>query len=144
MTAGETIRRAEALLPGEPVAEGQDPRWQAIIAVAEYIESEPDAVWPFIRLWGGHPQDDLRDAVATCLLEHLLEYHFAAFFPRVEQVALAVPLFGDTFLRCWKFGESNEPINAKRFNLLGKRLLEREGVEPGAADVTLNVKPPST
>src|SRR5437763_13581729 len=98
----KVILAAEALLPGEPVTEGSDPRWQAIIAVGEYIESEPEAVWEFICRWGGHPQRDLRDAIATCLLEHLLEHHFATYFPRVEQMALADPLFGDTFLGCWQ------------------------------------------
>jgi hypothetical protein len=72
----EAIRQAESLLPGEPVEEGQDPRWQAIIAVGEHIESDPEVVWSFIRRWGSHRQEDLRDAVATCLLEHLLEHHF--------------------------------------------------------------------
>jgi len=37
-------------LPGEPVDEGQDPRWQAIIAAGEFIQSDPEAVWLFIRL----------------------------------------------------------------------------------------------
>jgi hypothetical protein len=119
----EAIREAETLLPGVPVEEGQDPRWGAIIAVGEFIESEPDAVWGFVRRWGGHPQEDLRDAVATCLLEHLLEHHFAAYFPLVEQHALADPLFGDTFQRCWQFGQALEPGNAGQFAGLFKRLM---------------------
>src|SRR4051812_16582633 len=91
----EAIREADALLPGVPADEGQDPRWQAIIAVGEFTESDPAAVWAFICRWGTHTQEDLRDAVATCLLEHLLEYHFAAYFPQVERLALADPRFGD-------------------------------------------------
>jgi hypothetical protein len=126
MGVRQAIREADALLPGEPVEVGQDPRWQAVIAVGEYVESEPDAVWRFIRRWGGHPQEDLRDAVATCLLEHLLECHFAAYFPRTAELALSDPLFGDTFLRCWQFGQSTEPGNAKRFEALRARLLEAE------------------
>jgi hypothetical protein len=118
----EAIREADALLPGVPAEAGQDPRWQAIIAVAAFVESEPDAVWGFVRRWGGHPQEDLRAAVATCLLEHLLERHFAAFFPRVEQLALADPLFGDTFRRCWQLGQAREPGNAERFAALAERV----------------------
>jgi hypothetical protein len=118
----EAIRRANALLPGEPADEGQDPRWQAIIAVGKYIDSDPEAVWSFIRRWGGHSQEDLRAAVATCLLEHLLEHHFAAFFPRVEQTALADSLFGDTFRRCWRFGQAEAPGNAERFEALRERV----------------------
>ena len=79
-------------------------------------------MWAFIRRWGGHPQEDLRDAVATCLLEHLLELHFAAYFPLVEQLALADSLFGETFRRCWQFGQALEPGNAERYTALAERL----------------------
>jgi hypothetical protein len=125
MSVHQAIREADACLPGEPVEVGEDPRWQAIIAVEGYIESEPEAVWKFIRRWGGHPQEDLRDAIATCLLEHLLELHFAKFFTRVEQAALEEPLFGDTFLRCWQLGQSEQPDNAERFQLLRSRLIDQ-------------------
>ena len=127
----EAIRKAEALLPGEVVEQGEDPCWQAIIAVEDYIESEPEAVWNFIRQWGGHPQEDLRDAVATCLLEHLLEYHFAVYFPQVEELALCDSRFGDTFLRCWQFAQSAEADNSSRFQALGARLLEAQPGGPG-------------
>ncbi len=57
--AAEAIRGAEALLPGVPADEGQDPRWQAILAVSESIWSGPkeavEAVWGFTRRWGAHP-----------------------------------------------------------------------------------------
>jgi hypothetical protein len=119
----EAIREANALLPGEPVDEGQDdPRWQAIIAVGEYIESHPDVVWSFIRRWGCSPQDDLRNAISTCLLEHLLESHFVVYFPLVEQAALADPLFGDAFQQCWQLGQAAEPGNAERVAALRARL----------------------
>jgi hypothetical protein len=120
----DAVHEAEAVLPGDPVDEGTDPRWQAIIRVGEYVESDPEPVWQFIRRWGGHAQEDLRNAVATCLLEHLLEYHFEAYLPEVEEAALADPLFGDTFLRCWQFGQAEEPGNAERFMLLTQRLIK--------------------
>lgn len=122
MSIQEAIEKAQLLLPGEPAAEGhEDVRWQAIIAVGEYVESEPQAVWDFIQTWGINGQEDLRDAIATCLLEHLLEYNFAEFFPQVEKLALSNPLFADTFLRCWKFGQSEEFDNSERFdNLSGQ------------------------
>jgi hypothetical protein len=121
----EAVCAADVLLPGEPADGGQDPRWQAIIAVGQYITSEPEAVWAFVQRWGGHPREDLRDAVATCLLEHLLEYHFTVYFPRVRALALAEPLFGDTFLRCWQLGQSREPGNSERFEVLSEALWER-------------------
>jgi hypothetical protein len=118
MSVSEAIHAAEALLPGEPTAERLDPRWQAIIAVGEYIESEPEAVWSFICRWGCHPQEDLRAAIATCLLEHLLEHHFAQFFPRVEKLCHSDQLFADTFGYCWQFGDAEELENRQRFAAL--------------------------
>ncbi len=112
----EAIRRAEKLLPGQAAAEEEnDPRWQAIIKIGEFIREEPHAIWPFILRWGTSPDEDLRDAVATCLLEHLLQHHFARFFPRVEETARKDPLFAKTFLVCWKFGQAAESGNAERF-----------------------------
>jgi hypothetical protein len=93
--------------------------------VAEFLETEPEAVWEFILSWGGHPQEDLRDAIATCLLEHLLQDHFATYFPRVERQVKAGRMFGDMFDRCWKFGQSEEPLNAARFDRLQNRRRKR-------------------
>src|SRR3954466_14611578 len=52
----DAIDAADAVLPGEPVDEGSDPRWQAIIKVGEFIESEPEPVWRFICRWVGIPR----------------------------------------------------------------------------------------
>jgi hypothetical protein len=72
MTVDEAIATAESILPGQAAADGEiDDRWQAIIAVAEFIETEPEAVWLFARKWGSHADDDLRMAISTCVLEHL-------------------------------------------------------------------------
>lgn len=127
MGVSEAIIHADSLLPGEPVEDGEDPRWQAIIKVGEHIESEPEAVWAFILRWGVFPQSDLRAAIACCLLEHLLEHHFSTYFSRVELHALADPFFGDTFMRCSRFGHSDEADNADLFERLQQRLLERRG-----------------
>jgi hypothetical protein len=65
MSVHAAIRRAEQLLPGEAAAEGEDPRWQAIIGVGKHIEMRPEVVWGFVRKWGCHTDNDLRQAVAT-------------------------------------------------------------------------------
>jgi hypothetical protein len=116
------IASAESILPGRPAPVGIDPRWQAIIRVADFIQSEPEAVWEFTLRWGKHAQADLRMAVATCLLEHLLEHHFELIFPRVRQVALASRRFADTFQCCWDFGQSEYPKNARRMERLRREL----------------------
>ena len=118
-TVGDAIAKAEAVLPGRAAPDGEtDPRWQAIIRVAEFIETDPEAVWPFIKRWGGHPDEDLRMAVATCLLEHLLEHHFDDFIARVEDRARADALFAGTVGTGWKLGQAEEPRRAARFDRL--------------------------
>ena len=121
MDIDETIRRAEAVLPGQVAPEGaEDPRWQAIIAIGEFIENEPDAVWDFVKRWGCHENEDLRMAIATCLIEHLLEFHFDLLFPRVERMARSNRRFADTLSSCWKFGQAEKNPNVERLDLLLK------------------------
>jgi hypothetical protein len=67
---------------------------------------------------GSHEDDDVRAAIATCLLEHLLEYHFALLFARVEEAARANVWFAKTTAQCWKFGEAKEPERAVLFDNL--------------------------
>jgi len=122
MTIDQAIREAERLLPGNAVPEGPDPRWQAIIQVGEFANSAPAAIWSFIQRWGASPDSDLRDAIATCLLEHLLEHHFDDFFPKVESEAQSNPLFGDCFSRCWPLGQSDSPANRQRFDALKRAM----------------------
>jgi hypothetical protein len=81
------IDAATRLLPGTPVEAGPDSRWQAIIEVAEFVETNPIEVWNFVAVWGCSPDPDLRAAIATCVLEHLLEHHFAQIFPLAAALA---------------------------------------------------------
>ena len=119
MSVQEMIERANAILPGRAAPEGQrDWRWQCIIDLGEYVESNPEEVWAFVAQWGGHRDDDLRSAIATCLLEHLLEYHFDSIFLRVDQLARADKRFGAMFAICSKCGQAELPANATRFDAL--------------------------
>ena len=121
------IDRAETILPGTPAAEGMpDPRWQAIIAISEFIHSEPEAVWSFVLQWAERGDGDLRMCLATCLLEHLLEHHFDEYFPRVEEAAEASTALSDVVSRCWKFGQAEDPTRMARFDRL-KRRCQRAG-----------------
>ena len=119
MSVTEAIDHANSLLPGEPAREGQeDVRWQAIMAVGNYTESSPEEVWQFARKWGNCPEEDVRDAIACCLLEHLLEHHFASMFPRIERAVQEELLLADTFCRCWKFGEAQASDHSDEFDRL--------------------------
>jgi hypothetical protein len=112
MTVREAIKAAEQLLPGQAAPDGQvDPRWQAVIAIGEFVKQDPEAIWPFVLRWGSHSDEDLRNAIATCLLEHLLEYHFDLIFPRVEAAARNDAFFADTtkkVLQIWAGQTSGE------------------------------------
>jgi hypothetical protein len=126
MNAYEAIRAADNALPGEVTAEGAvDPRWQAIIAVGNFIETDPGPIWEFIERWGVHPDDDLRMAIATCLLEHFLEFHFEAFFAPVKALVRSNPMFAETFSWCSKFGQSEVPTNAALFDTLKREASRR-------------------
>ena len=125
MAVADAIQRAERVLAHPSVRGSEiDPRWQAILDVADYIEESPQQVWSFIRRWGSHEEDDVRAAVATCLLEHLLEHHFDRFFPLVQE-AVADRRFADTFSLCWKFGQAEQPANSSRFDQLRKDMADR-------------------
>jgi hypothetical protein len=105
----------------------EDTRWQAAIHLGEFVQEAPDAVWAVLSSWGCSDNEDLRMALATCVLEHLLEHHFAAMFPRVEDLALRDRRFADTFLSTWRFGQSELPANVERFEALQRRLREGGG-----------------
>jgi hypothetical protein len=119
MTVLQAIRRAERVLPGKVAPDGRlDPRWQAIIRVGDHIEQHPEEVWRFTRKWGAHANADLRTAVATCLLEHLLEHHFCRIFPLVSEAFRQSARFADTLSRCSAFGQAKRPQNLKRLRAL--------------------------
>ena len=82
-------------------------RWQALIVIGEFIETEPERIWEVIREHGESPDEDMRNGVATILLEHLLEHHFNSYFPRLKnQIEGGSLLLGDTLSRCWAYGEA--------------------------------------
>jgi hypothetical protein len=119
MNVHEAIQRANEMLPGLPAPDGdEDPRWRAIIAVSEHIEAHPGEIWDFAKRWGCHPMEDVRTAVATCILEHFLEHHFDSMFSQVEELAKSDLMFANTLSMCWKFGQTEDSVNATRFDRL--------------------------
>jgi hypothetical protein len=122
-TARHAIEQAEQVLAASTApTDGADVRWSAIIWVAEFAETDPDELWAFALKWGSSPDADLRQAVASCLLEHLLEFHFATLFPKVAAAARTDSRFADTFIGCWEFGQTKEPTNAAQFHALKEEL----------------------
>lgn len=96
-------------------------RWQGAIALGEFSESDPEAIWPLVEKWGSSADEDTRTAIATCVLEHVLEHSFDAFFARCAKLVRSGNIeFADTFWRCWKMGQATEPVNAAKFDRLEK------------------------
>jgi hypothetical protein len=124
-TVTDAIAEAESTLssvPG-PAADGhEDPRWQAVIAVAKFIEAHPLEVWGFVSRWGCSRDEDLRIAIATCALEHLLEHHFELIFPEVQALAGESAHFADTVRTCWAFDREMPSMNAAKLRALQERL----------------------
>jgi hypothetical protein len=114
----QAIEEAESLLPGVAAEDGRtDPRWQGIINVAEFIPEDPRGAWVFAKKWGRSDDKDLRGAVATCLVEHLLKAHFDAFFPEVAQLARLDRRFAACVRICWLGGDA-DPENTRQFSQL--------------------------
>jgi len=127
VTVEKAIAAADVILPGHAAPEGEtDPRWQAIIAVAEFIATDPEPVWLFALRWGCSQDEDLRAAIGTCVLEHLLEHHFDRYISKMEEAVLADRHFAATAAMCWKFGESeNLAARSARFDRLQKLARQR-------------------
>src|SRR5216117_1729889 len=90
-------------------------RWQAAIALGEFAASTPEHIWPLVVRHGSRRHADARMAIATCVLEHILEHHFDTFFLRVADAAMSSRWFADTAGSCWLMGQSELPRNARRW-----------------------------
>ena len=118
------IQEAEKIITEVPSKEigDKDPRWQAIIAVGEYIEEQPELIWRFIYKWGESSDEDIRMAIANCLLEHLLGFHFCGYFPKVREKCRQSKVFSSAFLLCSQFGQSKQHENSQAFLTLKKEI----------------------
>jgi hypothetical protein len=122
----EAIDRAERVLPGREAKPGaKDPRWQAIIAVGKFIETDPIPVCDFAMKWARRRGRDLQWAINCCLIEHLLEHHFDLVFPRMREAARTNARVAEHFLNWqspFKFGEATIPKNIRRLRRLANEL----------------------
>jgi hypothetical protein len=109
----------------------EDIRWKAAMKLGEYCENDPGWGWPLVVKWGSSDDDDARDAIACCVLEHILQYHFDEYFEKCVQLIRDGNLnFGHTLSKCYRMGEAEIPENSKRMDdILSEydRLRERTG-----------------
>ena len=82
-------------------------RWQATIVIGEFIETEPDKVWPIALKLAKSANPDIRMASTRVLLEHLLEYHPTTMIPRFKaELATGSRRFKKAVAFCANFGDS--------------------------------------
>jgi len=117
------LKHAETMLRLNPSSRtsGKNPKWAAVGALNKFIRWRPQQVWLVIRRWGQSDDPDTRAAIATCLLEHLLQYHFQTYIDRVDRLARSDPNFAHTVSFCWKFGQSEKCENSARFDAVIER-----------------------
>ncbi len=97
-------------------------RWQALAVVAECAGDRLEAVWELLLRHGSSDDASMRAALATGLLERLLERHYDTYFPLLrEQLERRNTRLADTLRRCWLFG------GAKRLSREVDRLLRSFG-----------------
>jgi hypothetical protein len=127
MTIDEAIDQADRVL--QRIASNRseiDAQWKAVINLIDFIVTDPDRIWTFISKWGRSDHEYQRSAIATCLLERLLERHFDRFFNAVKIAVKSDERFAHTFARCSKFGQSKLGVNAVHFDALRKEAELRE------------------
>lgn len=95
----EFLRLADATIEDAD----NDCRWQAMIIVGEFIDERPQEVWRIAEQYGCSPDDDMRAAVATVLLEHLIERRGATMKEKAQGLASRSELFADTLRMCATF-----------------------------------------
>jgi hypothetical protein len=79
-----------------------DCRWQAMIVIGESIASNPDAVWEIVCEYGDSADSDMRTAMATVLLEHLLDHDFERYFAFVrKEISRGRVRLLNTLSMCW-------------------------------------------
>ena len=91
-------------------------RWQSLIIVGEYLDKYSDEIFNIIIKYGKSKDEDMRTAIATVLLEHLLEKNFDKYFHLYKNVLKNNSYLLDTLSKSWIniAGSKNQKI-VKRF-----------------------------
>jgi hypothetical protein len=92
--------------------------WQIAADSWDDATERPANAWPHIIDVLAVADDDSIAAIATCILEHVLEHDFT-YFDRVEQeIAAGNAAVLRAFFLCSKFGQSKLPENERRWDKL--------------------------
>jgi hypothetical protein len=156
-TAILKIMRSE-IVDGEPATffglareyvadSNRDVRWQALIVIGEYIATgfRNEEIWSVIVRFCGM-DDDMQDALATVLLEHLLEHDFDSTLDRIRDAPpeKLSPVL-DLVQRCWRFGQSeakwHQLLQFAEDHAIGQKGYGRPQEEHGAKPPTDAAEP---
>ena len=118
------MKSAKSIAELERELESRDEavRWAAAAELGEYVVDHPERVWPIVLRFGSSETEDMRQAIATNVLEHLLEHHFDRYFPLLEQeINRGNELLRDSLRLCWKLGKPLDSSRLARWNALTSR-----------------------
>jgi hypothetical protein len=76
-------------------------RWQSLIVIGEYLNEYPEDIFHIIIKYGSSKDEDMRTAIATILLEHLLEKNFRKHFNLYKKFSENDSYLLDTLSKCW-------------------------------------------
>jgi hypothetical protein len=76
-------------------------RWQSLIIIGEFLDKYPNDIFNLIVKYGSSKDEDMRTAVATILLEHLLEKDFKKYFSLYKNISKDNSYLLDTLSKCW-------------------------------------------
>src|SRR5262245_26384413 len=117
------MRNDLALIERGLASDTEQEKWSAASDLGEFVFDHPQQVWPLVVRFGSSEIEDTRQAIATCVLEHLLEHHFDTFFPLLEsEITKGNKNFADTFRLCWKLGQSLDTERLQRWEFLLSRV----------------------
>jgi hypothetical protein len=90
-------------------------RWGILSVVGRFAHRHPALVWPLVRRWGCSTNEDIRLAIACCVLEHVLESHFRKYFRACRELASKNDRFHDTLKKASRWvrahlGRQAEPL----------------------------------
>ncbi len=109
------VEMCDELIPDR----SQHIRGQSLLLLGYFVKDQPELIWSQIVKWGSGRNSDIRVGIACYILEHLLQHHFSNYFPKVKVlIEQGNNLLADTLSYCYKLGETEKPVNAKRFDAL--------------------------
>jgi hypothetical protein len=76
-------------------------RWQSLIITGEFLDKYPDDIFKIIVKYGSSKDEDMRTAISSILLEHLLEKDFKKYFNLFKEYSKNNSFLLDTLSKCW-------------------------------------------